>query len=277
MNAVTRIGRLVSIATIAGSLAMISAGAVFAQTPAAAGPTGSTAHASPHRGLIGRALELDSLSPTQRAAIEQLAQDTRAARAPVRQADAQLLTSLAAQVESGAIDRQALGPAVQARESAGLSARVAGRDAIQKLHDLLTPGQRSALVDSVESSSERATGDGGARAGQLDRIAVRLGLSSAQRQQIAANLSTERQGRARSAGPDRVALHQARKTWLESFRTSSFRVGSAAPDRARAAMDRRVERAQDFLQAAVPVLTPAQRAQVAGRLRARAARESAAG
>jgi len=274
MNAVTRIGRVVSIATIAGTLALVSAGAVFAQTPGSADPTAPANHAPRHRGLIGRALELDSLSPAQRTAIEQLAQESRTARAPVRQADAQLLTSLATQVESGTIDRQALGPALQARQSAALSAQVAGRDAIQKLHDLLTAAQRTALIDSIESSADRPERDGGARAGMFDRIAVRLGLTSAQRQQIAANLSAERQGRAKATAPDRVSLRQARETWLESFRSDSFHVGSAAPDRARAAMDRRVERTQDLLQAAVPVLTPAQRAQVASRLRARAARES---
>lgn len=288
MNTVSPIGRIVSIASIAGILTTISAGAAFAQTSSTATSVQPDGRHHSQQGWVGRALQLDSLSHAQRAAIEQLAQDQRAARTPVRQADARLLTTLAQQVESGAIDRQALAPGVQARQTAALAARAEERDVIQKLHDLLTPAQRSALVDSVESlaqgPSAQGPGDGGgARRDRLDRVAARLGLTPSQRQQIASNLKAERAehgqhgqhgGETHPSEADRVARRERRKAWLESFRDDEFRVSSGVGDGGQPAMDRRMARAQDLLQAAVPVLTPAQRAQVASRLRARAAHET---
>lgn len=272
MNRMKRIGRVVSIASIAGMLAAISADAAFAQSSGTSGAAASAQPAARHQrqqGLLRRALQLDSLSSAQRAAIDQLVQEQHTSRVPVRQADAQLLTSVAQQVESGTINPPALAPAIQARENAALAER---GDAIQKLHDLLTPDQRSALVDAIESQAQSPHRDGGAPTRVLNRIASRLGLTPAQRQQIASNLSTARQGQDGAA--DRAARRQAWTAWLESFRTDSFQASSSLSGSARAAMDRRAERAEQLLQAALPVLTPAQRAQAADLLRARAARES---
>jgi len=274
-NVMRHVGRIVTFASIAGVVAAVSAGTVLAQTGAGSSIE-SSGHAGRHEGLIRRALQLDSLTAAQRASIEALAQQLRTTRAPIRLADAQLLTSLAQQVESGAIDRQALGPALQARESAARSARPAERDAIQKLHDILTPAQRSALVDSVESAAPGVNRDGGGPLRLLDRMAARLGLDPDQRQQIASNLEGERQTHPQSHGGERAAHRQARTGWLESFRSDSFQAAASPPgdgEHEKKAF-RVAERVEDLLQAAVPVLTPAQRAEVASRLRARAARES---
>jgi Spy/CpxP family protein refolding chaperone len=276
-DTMNRTRRIISIASIAGAVMAISAGIAFAQT-SGAGAGASVEpfeHARHDRGLLRRALQLGSLTPDQRASIEQLSHEQRATRAPVRLADAQLLSTLALQVEQGTIDRQALQPAVQAKENAALSVRTSERGALQKLHDLLTPAQRSELVDAVESLMDGRPGrDGGAGPRRLDRIATWLGLTPDQRQQIASNLAAERQAQAQAGTSEGAAHRQKLRTWLEAFRGDSFQVGAMGAPDAQAVMDRIADRAEDLLQAAVPVLTPTQRAQLASRLRARAARES---
>lgn len=260
--------RIVSVASLAGAVALVPAGVALAQqTPSAAQPGGHHGH---RMGLVGEALTLDSLTPAQRTAIEQLVQTRRTAEVPVRQADAQVLTILAQQVEQASINRQALAPTVQARETAAVAARTVDLDTMQKLHDLLTPAQRGQLVDAAEAHMH---GHKGPHAGgeHLAKIAKDLGLTDQQKQQIASNFRTERTAEG-DAGPH--ADHRgAGKAWMDSFRGDVFNASSAGPG-AKAGVEHRTERMEDLLTAAVPVLSPAQRAQLATHLRARAAHES---
>jgi hypothetical protein len=221
----------------------------------------------------------------------QLWQSRRRVNAPVRAADAQVLTVLAQEVEAGAIDRTALAPSLQAKESAEVAARGSEDDLAVKLHAILTPAQRGALVDAIESKAQphgrfhgadgpdaTATEGRGAHGhGALSRMTRDLGLSPDQQQQIASNLRAERQAdRAARAGNDAgkgpaheaMALHRA---WLDSFRGDSF--APPAPATSPATMDRRDGHMERVLEAAVPVLTQAQRTELAGHLRARAAHE----
>jgi Spy/CpxP family protein refolding chaperone len=229
-------------------------------------------------GLIGGALKLDSLTPAQRTAIEQLAQTRRTAEIPVRQADAQVLTVLAQQVEQASINRAALAPTVGARESAAVAARNVDLDTVQKLHDLLTPAQRGQLVDGIEARvqgqqghADGGKGEGGHRGEHLAMIAKKLGLTDQQKAQIASNLRAERQAEGTPAQhPD---FRGAGKAWLDSFRGDAFNASASAPNAAQG-MERRASRMEDLMTAAVPVLTPAQRAELATHLRARAAHES---
>ena len=115
------IARIVTLALLSGAAALVPTGVAFAQQGADAAPPGR--HHGHREGLLGAALKLDSLTPAQRTAIEQLEDVRRTAETPVRQADAQLLTVLAQQVEQAAINRSALAPTLTARESAAVAAR----------------------------------------------------------------------------------------------------------------------------------------------------------
>ncbi len=254
------IRRAVMSASFASAVAL--GGVALAQPSDAAAPQQS-GHRHPHRdGLLREALGLDTLSPAQRSSIEALIQQRRDAAAPVRSADAQVLTMLAQQVEQASIDRQALAPALSAEQSAAVAENAVDRDALNKLHALLTPAQRSELVDRLEArTAQWRHGDGGrpgARRELHERMA-KLSLTPEQKAQIAANLRAERT-------PGQGAHRGERREALEAFRGDSFDAGTLAH------VERRGERAEKLAQAMVPVLTPAQRATLAGELRARAAR-----
>jgi Spy/CpxP family protein refolding chaperone len=264
------ITRIVTVASLVGAVALAPAGIAYAQQAVTAAHEGH--HKGDRMGLVGAALKLDSLTPAQRTAIEQLLQTRRSAETPVRQADAQLLTALAQQVEQAAINRSTLAPSVTARENAALAARTVDLDTVQKLHDLLTPAQRGQLVDGIEAHFQAHAGKGQHGHGdRLGMIAKKLGLTDQQKAQIAANFRAERQAEGDSGQhPD---FRGAGKAWLEAFRGDTFNASASAPN-GTDMMERRANKMEDLLAAAVPVLTPAQRAELASHLRARAAHES---
>jgi Spy/CpxP family protein refolding chaperone len=269
------IARIVAVAMLSSAAALVPTGVAFAQQTA---DTGSPGRHHAHRpGLLVTALQLDSLTPGQRTAIEQLEQVRRTVEIPVRHADAQLLTALAQQVEQASINRSVLAPTLTARESASAAARTADLDTVQKLHDLLTPAQRGQLVDAAEArfqanaaswKSDGSTGHFGH--GRLEEMAEKLGLTDQQKAQILANLRAEHPASGHAGA--RPNFHGAANAWLESFRGDTFNASAASPNRPQQ-LEHRADHMENLLVAAVPVLSPAQRAQLADHLRARAAHE----
>jgi Spy/CpxP family protein refolding chaperone len=217
------------------------------------------AHHRGHKGgLLKAALKLDSLTPVQRTQIEQLVAQERTARAPVRQADAQVLTVLAQQVEQAKVDDAALVPSLTAKRSAVMAEKQVDRAALAQLHSILTPAQRGELVDRIEARAAVARPK---LEGQRPAGFNKLGLSDQQKEQVRANLQAEG-GRARNPG-----ARGQMKAALESFRGDSFDPGVLA----RVGGGAREER---MAKALIPVLTPNQRATFAAHLRERAAKES---
>ncbi|HEY4014767.1 MAG TPA: Spy/CpxP family protein refolding chaperone [Polyangiaceae bacterium] len=264
---------------LAGTLALVPAGVALADDASSA-QGAHHGHKGHHReGLIHEALKLDSLTSAQRTAIEKLVDQKRAASAPVRAADAQVLTALAKQVEQATVDANALAPVLAGETSAATAESAAERDILNQLHGILTPAQRSALVDRIEARAGRmhawardagapgaAGSEGFAGRGPHGPWGHKLGLTAEQKAQIAANLhaSGSLDGGFGPGGPG----HGARKAAVESFRGDTFDGGSLAK------VEHRGEMAERLAAAMVPVLTPAQRSALANTLRERAAHET---
>jgi Spy/CpxP family protein refolding chaperone len=255
---------LVGFVTLASAVALVPAGTAFAQDEPAPAPAQGQRHvhrAGHSKGLVGAALKLDSLTPQQRGQVEQLAAARKAAAVPVRQADAQLLTALAQQVESGNVDRAALAPQLAAEQNAAMGEVRVDQVTLAQLHSILTPEQRSQLVDKLEARMGQKGEGGRAAKGKRGEGFGRLGLSSDQKAQIKANLQVSRPARPEGGGKGQF------KASLESFRGDSF--SPTAMGRPMNEGMREVRRAT----AMAPVLSATQRSTVADRLRSRAARE----
>jgi Spy/CpxP family protein refolding chaperone len=257
------IHNFITLASVAGSLALLPAGVAFAQDagPEAQPADAGHAHGGHHRHgprLLGAALKLDSLTPAQRSQIEQLVAQRKAAEVPVRQADAQVLTVLAQQVEQAKVDDAALAPSLAAKHGAAVAARRVDQTALAQLHAVLTPAQRTQLVDGIEARAAQARGAAG---GQGHRGGGKLGLTDAQRAQVHANLQAE------GGAAGHHGQGAQRKAALDSFRGDSFDAGALAQAGRGEDRELRVTRAM------IPVLTPNQRATLAAQLRHRAARE----
>jgi Spy/CpxP family protein refolding chaperone len=244
------------LAGVLGAAAITPARMAFADT-------GTQEHAHRHggdrQGLLGAALKLGSLTPDQQSAIQQLIAQRRTARAPIRQADAQVLEALAHQVDQATIDPQGLAPTLNVEKGAVASEVAVEQSALNRLHALLTPAQRTELVDGIEAHFGRHMGARDAGAGGEHEGwgggAHGLGLSPEQRATIRATLKADG-----GVGQGRAHMHAL----LEAFRGDSFDAGTFVTGFAPGEM------AEKLAAAMVPVLTPAQRATFASHLRARA-------
>jgi Spy/CpxP family protein refolding chaperone len=260
------IKKVVTFSSLAATLALLPAGVAFAQDAQPQGQQGEGHHRGGHRqGLLGAALKLDSLTPAQRSQIEQLVAQKRQAGIPVRQADAQVLTVLAQQVEAAKVDQAALAPSLAAERSAAAAEKQVDQAALARLHDILTPAQRGQLVDAIQARGGQAREERGQargeRGGKEGFGGGKLGLSDQQKAQIRASLEASR------TEVKRPEQRGQRKAALESFRGDSFNAGALA------GMDRRGGKETRMTEAMIPVLTPNQRATVAAHLRSRAAKE----
>ena len=259
--------------SLIGALALVPSAVAFA-SDAAHGDAGPHGHGFRGGGLLGAALRLDSLTADQRAAIEKLIASRRTAGVPVRQAEAQLLTILAQQVEQAKIDPTGLSASVGAEQNASNGQAAAERDALTQLHSILSAAQREQLVDRIEQRRQghqahegREAHDGGHESeGHGGRWLGRaLELTPGQETQIRANLQAERNG-----APDGHAGRGGeRAKVLDTFKGDSFDPSAFVTAHNRGVG---IER---LAEAAVPVLTPEQRATLAAKLRERAAHESA--
>jgi Spy/CpxP family protein refolding chaperone len=260
MNRWIRRGALV--ASLAGSLAVVTGAVAYAQNAQVHSKDGENKwHHRDHRGgLLGAALKLDSITAEQRSSIEQLTAQRRTASAPVREADAQVLTVLAQQVEQAKIDPQGLAPSLSAEQSAAAAENTVDRDSLNQLHSILSVAQRNQLVDRLEAGRakhEQAEQHEGAR----KRFGFGLGLTPDQQSQIRANLKAE-------APADAAAAKDARAGMLEAFRGDSFDASAFVNARIPG------EHMERLAAAMVPVLSPSQRATFASHLRTRAQHES---
>jgi Spy/CpxP family protein refolding chaperone len=147
------IRRLMTVASVVGGLAVLSAGTALADE----GQPQTHAHKNhvKHAGMLEQAQKLDGLSAEQNERIEQLKAQRHAAAEPVRQADAKLLTDLATQVDGAKVDPSALKPELTAEEQAAQAEKNADAATLAALHTLLKPGQRNQLVDRLESTSAK--------------------------------------------------------------------------------------------------------------------------
>lgn len=266
---------IVSLALVVSSAAIGCGGTVGSEPPATAetATTKAPIVAAQHGPvkLFGEALGDVPLTASQRAAIEQMASDAEARHAAARSARQDLMTTLAAQVEAGAIDRAALQPKVAALTAAMQASQPADRAAFEQLHAVLSPDQRAAFVDAVQARAQQRAGAFKGH-GVMKEWAQEMQLTDDQRAQIKAAVMQKMQA---AGAPDhadwRGAKHQGEAV-MAAFKQDTFVFDQVQPPRDVSQMVARMtDRFLGIAEAAVPVLTPAQRAIAAQKLRARAA------
>jgi Spy/CpxP family protein refolding chaperone len=257
-------------------------------------------HRHHHHGGITKfiSMSLDSLgvSPDQREAVQGIQADLEAKMERARTAEQGLVLALADGVAAGTVDRARVDVALAQVASAAAEVHDATADSLNRLHVILTPAERAALVDKVEAhwnvwkgaNAVAETNDGTssapphgqndakpAGAGHLAILAKELNLTQEQVERIRSNLATEMKLTATRFDPREVetcmqAFGAAFKE--ETFDAKTLRqVGSA---NAMLAGWGAIRMAQ-FYEAVIPALTPDQRTSLAGMLREHANHSSA--
>jgi Spy/CpxP family protein refolding chaperone len=225
---------------------------------------------------MGEALGDVPLTASQRARIEAMARDFETRHTLAQTARRDLMLALAAQVETGHIERSALQPKVDALSSALENARPADRASFEELHALLSADQRTAFVDALQARMGEGKNEG-RRQHPLRQWADDLKLSEAQRAQIRTALRSrtdatdEHHGEHPGAEEHHAEANRHGAKVLAAFKEEHFVLDEIAPAKD---VTKRAGKMADHViglaEAALPVLTSDQRVTAAQKLRGRA-------
>jgi Spy/CpxP family protein refolding chaperone len=151
--------------------------------------------------LIAMSLDTLGVSPEQQAAVEKIRMDLHARMEPARTAEQNLAAMLADGLAAGNIDTAKVDAAVAQLTGVAATVHDASADALNELHNALTPPQRAALVDKVEShwavwqaANADETGPTSPSGGQLALLATDLELTPDQVDKIRAGLGVAMKG-----------------------------------------------------------------------------------
>jgi Spy/CpxP family protein refolding chaperone len=235
-------------------------------------------HTHHHGGFIGfvvAAIETVGVTPEQQAALDKIKADFKAKVEPVRVANAAVMGVLADGIAAGNIDQAKVDAALAGVATAAGQVHGATVDALNQLHAMLTPEQRTALVDKIEAhwsiwkgsnAGDQAT-DNARADGHLAHLAQEIGLAGDQVDKVRANLAALAPA---SRGPfDSAAGEAHMKAFATAFVAAQFdakTLTTADPANTKIASwgSARMVR---FYQALTPVLTADQRAKVSATLR----------
>jgi hypothetical protein len=228
------------------------------------------------------AMSLDTLGgdDAKRVQIEKLQGELYSCLAPAGAHQQKLLTMLADGVAAGVIDKAKINATI-AQSSPAPGAEQCSISALNQLHKLLTPAERASLVDKVHAHAEvwhevnhDIEGHGEGQHAQLERLTRDLSLTPEQVEKISAALHTALGALASKFDPKHSAAH--REAFAQAFASESFdaktvmvnpKSNLAAHGSARMAL---------FYETITPLLTPAQRATLAGHLREHASHQPTA-
>ena len=269
-----------------------SAAAAMPSASAAAGPEENVAesdsvnedlrdyHRHHHHGgvtmFISMAIDTLGLDPAKKAQVEKIQSDLRAKMAPARDAEHDVLATIADGVAAGKIDTAKVETAIGKVATASATLHTATSDALTQLHDALSPVERVALVDKVKAhwevwqnvnvAEQAGSKEKGARLAKLTEL---LALTPDQVETISKSLSAEVPATPQTDPKAVDTLIQAFATAFEADKfdaKSLATTGTAAAGHVARHGGARMAR---FYEAVTPVLTPDQRTKLAADLRER--------
>jgi Spy/CpxP family protein refolding chaperone len=283
-----RARNLALLTVLLGAAGTVACGGAAANTPAPAAPATASAdddvsmslaehHRFHHHGGVALfiAMSLDTLGvpPERRADLVKIQSDLRAKMEPARVAEQNLMTALADGVAAANIDTAKVNADVAQVSAAAETVHDASADALNQLHALLTPAERSALVDKVQAhwsvwqkANAIESGAVPSDRGRLAKLGTELDLSPSQTSQIRTGLATATSATPR-LDPKEIEAHI--RAFGDAFRSETFNAHSIAtggPANAHLAGWGAATMAH-FIEAASAVLRTDQRAKLADRLR----------
>jgi Spy/CpxP family protein refolding chaperone len=222
--------------------------------------TEGVVHRDPIRELVADALSKVCLSDDQRAAAEHLGKEVAPKEQAVADARHAFFTALLDQFKSGTIDAAALKDQIDALVTAREGASPVLRKALENLHGILDPGQRSAFVDAIQSRMKELTGASGA---WFEALAKDLNLTDDQKSRIHDLLEKAKP----QVDKERTTVGSA----LGAFKQDQFSIDAVAPMTDVGSKTR--DRAEGMVALAkemTDVLTPDQRATLASKIEGQA-------
>jgi Spy/CpxP family protein refolding chaperone len=232
-----------------------------------------------HHGGVTRliAMSLDTLEPddTKKAELLKIQNDLKAELAPARDADKELLLTIATGVASGNLDTLKVDAGVEKVAAASQAAQQASLATLNKLHAVLSPEERQALADKVQAHWEvwRDVNGEQQQPGRLTILAERLSLTPEQLTKITAALRT-----AMATPPaafDTKPGEAHIQAFCAAFPAETFDAKTLAANANGHMSGQGARRMALFYKTITPLLTPEQRAKLADHLREHANHSSA--
>jgi Spy/CpxP family protein refolding chaperone len=226
--------------------------------------------------FISMAIDTLGLDPAKKAQVEKIQSDLHAKMAPARDAEHDLLSTIADGVATGKIDTAKVDAGVTKIATASAGIHPATADALTQLHDALSPVERAALADKVKAHWEvwhKVNADekpGSAEKGtHLAKLTTLLALTPDQVDQIGKALSADVPVTPQT---DPKAVDTYVQNFATAFTADKFDPKSLAPA-ATASAGHLARygwaRQARFYEAVTPVLTADQRAKLSAHLRER--------
>jgi Spy/CpxP family protein refolding chaperone len=232
--------------------------------------------------LIAMSLATLGVSPEQRAAVERIRTALYAGMDAAHAAEQRLLSTLAEGLAAANLEAAKVDADVARVVAAFASVHDESAETLNQLHALLTPSQRAALVDEVEShwvvwqhANVEETGAANTNDSYVAALAADLGLTREQVDKFRAGLGAGRRAVMR-LDPKVIATHL--RAFGGAFRSEKFdgRGLTSASGANAHLVGWGAARMALFVEALSPVLAPDQRAKLAQRLRAHAAHNPSA-
>ncbi len=231
-----------------------------------------------HSGGVTRfvVMSLDTLGvdEAKRPQLEKLRSDLRSQIAPAREAEKELLRAIADGVGAGSLDKAKIDAAVAKATTTDETAHGAGESALNQLHALLSPAERAALVDKVKANWEvwskvnpNAPRSASRTSQRLAELSKEVNLTPDQVTKINTALNAARPPRTHTRTPSLRTAGKRVQAFCDAFVKGSFEAKTLRSGEGGAITSHGSRRMASFYEAATPLLTPEQRAQLADHLR----------
>jgi Spy/CpxP family protein refolding chaperone len=240
-------------------------------------------HRHHHQGGVTNfiAMSLDTLGTDEAKTpqVDKLHADLHAQMAPAREAENDLLLTLADGVAAGSVDRVKVDATIATLTAAADAKHAASLDTLNELHAILSPAERDALAEKVQAhwevwhqtnQDERAARR--ERGGRVATLTRELSLTPAQANKISAAVHTAQTGHSGKFDPKRGEAHV--EAFSKAFASDSFDAKSLTLNVNPELAGHGAARMALFYETVTPLLTPAQRTKLAEHLRERATDES---
>jgi hypothetical protein len=233
--------------------------------------------------LIALSLDTIGVSPDQRPTVDKIRRAMLARMELARSAEQRLVTTLADGVAAGSFKPGKVAAAVAQVTASAAIVHDASTDLLNVLHDVLTPPERAALVDKVEShwtawqkANAEEADPAHPESGRLAMLATELGLMQGQVDKIRVSLG-ERMKAVPRLDAQEIAEHL--RAFADAFRGDKFDSRALTTGNSANAhlAGWGAAHLAHFIEAVSPVLTPDQRVEYAQLLREHAAHGSGGG
>jgi Spy/CpxP family protein refolding chaperone len=233
-------------------------------------------HRHHHQGGITQfiAMSLDTLGSDEATheQVEKIQSDLHACMAGARHAEKALLLAISDGIAAGTVDSAAVDPLLAQLETAANGAHFCSVSSLDALHAVLTPEERTALVDKVQAHWEvwrqvnhEAVPGGTEKGGRLAELASELSLSADQVQKMASALQAAHAARPHPFDPARAEAHL--KAFTTAFASDVFDAKSIAENANGHIATHGAKRMVLFYETVTPLLTPEQRSTLAQHLK----------